>query len=256
MSGIREKKYIDWQARIDAANTEEELSALRIEIVANVQDIDSQLGDRNRLDASGARMSDHEWWGWRSRATTAKRKMNDALRRLNEKLKRSRIARHSRPAQAGTLEESASKAWLLLQRLGKEGVDFDPDEWSVVDELRASLRSAGVNPNMVTVPWRPAGENGTRGPQEAEADVAKVRTSREELETQTALVNEEIDEACEVLRNPDASMPERIEAAEALEIVSGRPWMCSACEAQTEEDGLTVCGGVRRAPDCQFPEGR
>jgi hypothetical protein len=64
-----------------------ELEQRRLTLVARLQDIELQLGDRNRVDEHGNRMTDAEFWEWRKRAVGARRHVLEELRQVNLALK-------------------------------------------------------------------------------------------------------------------------------------------------------------------------
>lgn len=57
----------------------EELRAERVQLVNDMAGIRQQLGDRNQTHADGRRLSDEEYWQWRSRATFALRAKEQRL---------------------------------------------------------------------------------------------------------------------------------------------------------------------------------
>ena len=73
-------------------NSCEELEALRSDIIDDKERIQADLGDRNRTNPDGSRMSEYEYWGWRKRALNALNAHNSALRDVNVALKEARRA--------------------------------------------------------------------------------------------------------------------------------------------------------------------
>ena len=73
------------RARLDLA-TIPELEARRVELVADQQAIQAQLG----TDGEGKHQTDEEYWTWRSRAVTKLRYVNRELTALNQALKNAR----------------------------------------------------------------------------------------------------------------------------------------------------------------------
>lgn len=56
------------------------------EVMAEVRRIEAQLGDRNRM-VDGRRMTDHEWWEWRKKASAARNHKVELYRRMKVRLK-------------------------------------------------------------------------------------------------------------------------------------------------------------------------
>jgi hypothetical protein len=139
-----------------------EARSARARLIESIADINTQLSNKNKrrtctaCDGSGAdgnnvpcptckgrggfRWTDHEYHEWRQRALTALRARESVLRRINSWVS---DAEHREVA----LEQGASadthdlvrKAHNLFLALAEDGVDYDTDEWQVVEELRAYL---------------------------------------------------------------------------------------------------------------------
>jgi hypothetical protein len=70
----------------------DEIQAKKIELAAAVEKLQSQLGDHNRCNADGSRMTLPQWNEWRRRTKAAlghrlheMRLCKEAIRRINEK---------------------------------------------------------------------------------------------------------------------------------------------------------------------------
>lgn len=113
--------------------------------VGEVQGLQAQLGDRNRTNGEGNRLSDHEYHAWRSRANVALRHMLERQRGLKEALKTAR--RRFNPdtmlaTELKTPEALIHAALATLRKLSGE-VEMEPEEQRVIDALDVYLRTHG-----------------------------------------------------------------------------------------------------------------
>ena len=128
------------QPEIDAllALEDEQLHEARLACVEDVQGIQAQLADRNRVNAAGVRIDDQEYQDWRGRTVAA----------LQHKLSKLRIIK----AELGKRGQSADKigaaprdlatltAILLCDEIGLDIVELPADE--VDDRVIECLRAA------------------------------------------------------------------------------------------------------------------
>lgn len=124
-------------------DSEESLQAaqLRYEtILAEVQKVQAQLGDKDRRKLDGTQYQDGEYREWRNRAVGAMRFMLAEQRMLKSAIKEyNRLVHDSHLVEVGGGTDPLSlitRAHQLLVRLAGDGVDLDPDEQVVLDGLR------------------------------------------------------------------------------------------------------------------------
>ena len=111
-----------------------EAEQLRQELTLDIQRIQAQLGDRQRTDEQGRRLSTKEYWAWKKRAQYV----------LNEKLVELRslkawIRRNEHP----TKEDASfhlTKMVDILVTLQNEDVEFSPTERSAIEEAHRFLQ--------------------------------------------------------------------------------------------------------------------
>lgn len=102
----------------------DQAESLSQDLLERVQDIDLQLGDRNRTDKNGHRLSSREYSAWRDRV----RREKVEITRLRTRLKR-RIQQLS--PEADLLRLSGHQVKVLNELLS----EFEPDE--LEDEERS-----------------------------------------------------------------------------------------------------------------------
>lgn len=109
--------------------------------IERVQDIQTQLGNRNR-EVDGVRLNDRDYWAWRAKATFALKCENVELRNLNAWLKAHNSAAQNAVARRDLSDfdlkdvfQALLAAHNLLQRLARE-TDLDEEERAVVDAVR------------------------------------------------------------------------------------------------------------------------
>lgn len=78
----------------------EEGEARRIELTQDIESIQNQLGDRDRTDESGNRLSSEKYWEWRKKAQHS---LNQKLKELRSLKSWLRNVRNEKPAK---LEEA------------------------------------------------------------------------------------------------------------------------------------------------------
>lgn len=138
-----------------------EAQAVRQKLIEDIAGINAQLSNKNKrrkcehCNGSGAytnhrcphcegrggfRWSDHEYHEWRQRALTALRAREAVLRRVNKWIadeeSRAQAIENGVPADT---HDIIRKAHTLFLALVEDGVELDPAEWQVVEELRAFL---------------------------------------------------------------------------------------------------------------------
>ena len=119
----------------------EDAEERRCELIINIQEIQTQLGDKQRTDEQGARLDKRDYWEWKSKAQFALNKRLSALRLLKAWIHKNRqdiplpdsIA-HRRSFQH--LETLCS----LLEEMVDEEVEMDEDELEQIKAAREFLR--------------------------------------------------------------------------------------------------------------------
>lgn len=80
-----------------APTSPEEAERRRHQLTLDVQSIQAQLGDKQRTDEQGRRLSQKEYWAWRKRAQHSLNKKLDELRLVKAFLREHRRQRHLGP---------------------------------------------------------------------------------------------------------------------------------------------------------------
>ena len=131
----------------------EEGEARRIQLTQDVEGIEAQLGDRNRTDETGNRMSSAQYWAWRKKAQHSLRQKLGELRVLKSWL-RTKRAEQSSSIAANLPPALLEEALCLLEQilpLAKSPSAVTPSSdaqtkldaaQSFVDRVRAGERNA------------------------------------------------------------------------------------------------------------------
>lgn len=116
----------------------EEAEDLQIQLLTDILEIESQLGDKDRRDESGSRLYGKDYWTWRKRA-------NDA--RIAKVKQRAKICKWIKEQNMGKRKEREEEVAAsgfgpllvdiadLLHKLAAEGVEFDEPEQALIDAL-------------------------------------------------------------------------------------------------------------------------
>ena len=137
---IPEKTTVRVEFVEPASLTDAELQ--RRHLTEKIGDIATQLSDRDRRHPDGTRFTDHEYHDWRRRALGALRAHERVLRQINDWIKQER--RNARALETASLDDKEmfqriNAAYKLFVKLREEGVDFTPEEWTIIEQLRACL---------------------------------------------------------------------------------------------------------------------
>lgn len=89
-----------------------ELKAEKDELIASIQDIESQLALKDKHDEDGRRLSDHEYHEWRGKAVAARRHLLKELREVKAELEKDQQQRTA--IEKGRLERIETKLDLLI----------------------------------------------------------------------------------------------------------------------------------------------
>lgn len=120
----------------------EDAEARREALTSQVQDLQAQLGDKQKTDQHGLRMSSTDYWAWR----------HDAQQTLNAKLGELRAikawlrarGRHG-PGQTDPSIQHLTNLFLLVDQLIKEdSVELNQAELALVQNAGAHLRQLGA----------------------------------------------------------------------------------------------------------------
>lgn len=128
----------------------EEGEQRRLDLVRRVQEVQTDLGNKNRT-VNGQRMTDREYWDWRNRAAYALKCLQDELRELNHWLKQHRQRVRNQPGPVGapivsddpiSLLESARRALKSLARdLDGDITDEEQDVIDAIDDFLVQHKS-------------------------------------------------------------------------------------------------------------------
>jgi len=129
----------------------EDAESRRAQLTRDVQEIQAQLGDKQRTDSDGRRLTSAQYWDWKKRAQ----------HRLNQKLAELRAIKQwirdyrrlsAPPLEPATVDqnlgEHLGRLVIILDRLKEEDVDFDREETIQIEAARACLRRLGASPNL------------------------------------------------------------------------------------------------------------
>ena len=118
--------------------------ALTAALLEDIKGIDAQLGDLNRQNADGMRMSGDAWNEWRRSAKWAKTKKEEqyrAIKRRLHSLRSTPLVTAFTESSAAQMQRSSSKLVLAVYAAGLALVRDDSEEnWA---RLEAVLRAAG-----------------------------------------------------------------------------------------------------------------
>jgi hypothetical protein len=129
--------------------TIDELESLYEDATSKVIDIQTQLSNKNRLDADGNPVSHREYQDWRARAVGALRY------RLRDQAKYKKLLKDARkrfnpdsPFDLSTADGLLHAAYVTLHRIACETQDFDEEETAVKNAIQHYL----VSKTQVEVP--------------------------------------------------------------------------------------------------------
>lgn len=124
----------------DTPTSVEEAEARREALTLQVQDLQAQLGDKQKTDQHGRRMSSKNYWAWRS----------DAQQTLNAKLGELRAVKawlraRGRQGPADPSIQHLTNLFLLVDQLIKEdSVELNQAEYALVQNAGTHLRQLGA----------------------------------------------------------------------------------------------------------------
>jgi hypothetical protein len=130
----------------DLPDSLESAEIRRKQLTLDVQSIQAQLGDKQRTDEDGNRLSSKEYWAWKKRAQHALNQKLDELRAVKHWIrekKRSLVTPIEDVSGTVTVEEAVGhlrQLHRMLTKLQEEGVEFSADEFTQIDAAGHVLR--------------------------------------------------------------------------------------------------------------------
>ena len=118
----------------------------RRRLTTEVQELQAQLGDRQRSDNAGRRLGTQEYWSWKRQARDLLTQKLTDLREVKDWIRDNRHALPPGPlspdafAFVGQLES----LYLILRDLRNEDVDFDQAEIDKIEAARMLLAVSGT----------------------------------------------------------------------------------------------------------------
>jgi len=125
-----------------------EAEALRVELTNDVQSIQAQLGDKQRTDEDGNRLTSKEYWSWKKRAQHALNQKLDHLRYVKTWIRENRQAAY--PSRMATADEAIAHVRTLcsiLLVMRDEEVEFSAEESLQIDAAKNFLVRVGIQTN-------------------------------------------------------------------------------------------------------------
>jgi len=129
-------------ADAENAMTLEEAEQLRQELTLEVQSIQAQLGDKQRTDDEGNRLSPNEYWGWKKRATHALNQKLDHLRELKQWMREKQKSHSPRVS----VVEAIGHVESLCEIADGSAVSWQSDEQKQIDAAKDFLSRAKAVP--------------------------------------------------------------------------------------------------------------
>lgn len=112
---------------------------LRLNELANdVERINAALGNKNRTDDDGKRLSVSQYWDWHNRIIRVLQLRHKEQRNL--KLVKGELAART-GSKYSLMLETLRKAAALLNRFREEVESIDPDEEAMIEDINAKLAS-------------------------------------------------------------------------------------------------------------------
>lgn len=112
---------------------------LRIQLAGDVQMIQSLLGDKQRTDENGERLSSHEYWLWKKNTQIELNEKLGILRTVKLWIKDKKISEDEYPS--GDAIKHVSALYRLLRTIEGEGVKMDASEKGKMEAARKFLET-------------------------------------------------------------------------------------------------------------------
>jgi len=109
----------------------------RLQLVAELNHIQSQLADRNRIDENGVRMVGDAYHAWRSKAISAQ-----SIKQAECAYLKAWLIENTREVGQKSKYALLVQALALFDKLAEEDVDFDDTETALVEDIRAVVNNA------------------------------------------------------------------------------------------------------------------
>ncbi|MBW2691006.1 MAG: hypothetical protein JRE57_00050 [Deltaproteobacteria bacterium] len=113
-----------------APRTLDEAEVRRQDLTLNVQSIQAQLGDKQRTDDNGRRLTSKEYWAWKKRATHALNQKLDELRLVKQWLRNNR-------QPSTSIQGAVAHLINILEALGR-----DEPELKLTEDVTHSIEAA------------------------------------------------------------------------------------------------------------------
>ena len=151
-SFIQEWKDLEYHGIMEP-ETLDECEGRRLQIVADVMDIQTQLSNKDHRDGDGRRLSDIAYHQWRAKAVGALRWKTRELRALKEWRKRAEAAVRSPSISDGSLRFYLQGTLRVLGAvLAREGLSLTSVEQRHIDQARAKLAEPIQLPTTTNAP--------------------------------------------------------------------------------------------------------
>lgn len=107
-------------------------------LLVDINEIEAQLGDRDKKDSTGSRLWGEDYWSWRTKANSAR------VAKINHRAKLKKWIKDQRQNVRENMAEEAKSSGLqglivattdLLHKLASEGVEFTDQEQGLIDAL-------------------------------------------------------------------------------------------------------------------------
>lgn len=130
--------FSDDEDKKEPPKTLTEAEARRKELIAEVQGIQAQLGDKQRTGKDHRRLSPKEYWTWRKKAQAALNHKLSLLRQTKAWIREHR-QNNLPPIDPISAVGYLSNLYQIIMTLKDEEVDFDEDEEREIDAAGAFL---------------------------------------------------------------------------------------------------------------------
>lgn len=147
------KRTPDWcyhRSIIDGFENIETAERVHQELIEDVQNIQTQLGDRRRTDEHGDRLGIKDYWAWRRRAQQALTKRLAELRAVKAWIREHRQATNDLEDKDAI--QHLQQLCAILDELREEDVEFDSEESTQIAAAKDFLRRAGVKHETAAKP--------------------------------------------------------------------------------------------------------
>lgn len=120
----------------------DEAEKLKAGLTSDVQTIQAQLGDKQRVDDDGRRLSAREYWTWKKRAQHALNQKLEDLRAVKLWIRDNRQDAPHEPLASEAVTH-ATNLYKILEELVSDGVELEKDEATKTAAAQVFLRRIG-----------------------------------------------------------------------------------------------------------------